>query len=387
MSGTQEQGSPMSDDRDSTPYRRTQTRSARRAPRRAVSGDRATSPRIRPLAAVAVVLVVLALAGIGIGWNLLYRPATNLPAGEPVAVSIPAGSSTVAIAGILAQAGVVDNALMFRLQSRLADADGKLRAGEYDLATGMPYDLAIAALTAGPPLETVSVPIPEGFTVKQIAARFAERAGIPYEELLALVTSGAPEFAAEHPYLADAFHNSLEGFLFPATYEVKEGATARDVVEMMLDHFDAQIAGVDLSFAGSRGLGLTEVVIIASVLEREAQRPEEFPLVSSVIYNRLAIPMRLQLCATVLYTMEEGKTSVTEADTRVESPYNTYLHDGLPVGPISNPGMAALTAAANPADTKYLYYVLTGADGSQTFTETYAEFLKAKAASPFVGGN
>jgi UPF0755 protein len=121
-----------------------------------------------------------------------------------------------------------------------------------------------------------------------------------------------------------------------------------------------------------------DVVIIASILEREAQLAEEFPLVSSVIYNRLALPMRLQLCATVMYTMPEGTTALTNADLEQETPYNTYLHDGLPVGPISNPGLAALQAAAQPAETKYLYYVLTGDDGSQTFTETYDEFLRAK---------
>ncbi|MDP3631386.1 MAG: endolytic transglycosylase MltG, partial [Actinomycetota bacterium] len=130
-----------------------------------------------------------------------------------------------------------------------------------------------------------------------------------------------------------------------------------------------------------------DVVTIASILERESKLPKEFPLVSSVIYNRLAKPMRLQLCATVLYKMPEGTTRVTDADTKRESPYNTYVHDGLPVGPISNPGLAALTAAAAPAETKYYYYVLTGKDGSQTFAATYDDFLKAKKVYKDVFGN
>jgi len=147
---------------------------------------------------------------------------------------------------------------------------------------------------------------------------------------------------------------------------------------MMLDHFDSQVMGLDLTYPESRGMDLRDVVVIASILEREAQIADEFPLVSSVIYNRLARPMKLQLCATVMYTMPDGTTSLTNKDLEQETPYNTYLHDGLPIGPISNPGLRALQAAAEPAETDYLYYVLTGADGSQTFTATYDEFLAAK---------
>jgi len=156
---------------------------------------------------------------------------------------------------------------------------------------------------------------------------------------------------------------------------------------MMLDAFDANIAKVDLTYARSKNLDVYDVAIIASILERETKLPKEFPLVSSVIYNRLQKPMRLQLCATVLYTLPEGTTKLTEKDLETRSPYNTYIRDGLPPGPISNPGLAALQAAANPAKTSYLYYVLTGKDGSQTFAETYEEFLKAKQVNKQVFGD
>lgn len=204
---------------------------------------------------------------------------------------------------------------------------------------------------------------------------------------MALMTQGAPQFVAEHPYLARAHNGSLEGFLFPATYTIEASATPTEVVEKMLDEFDRRIATIDLTYASSKNLDTFDVVTIASILEREAKLPEEFPLVSSVIYNRLAKPMRLQLCASVLYTLPEGTTSLTNDDLDEDSPYNTYIHDGLPVGPISNPGMAALSAAAGPAQTNYLYYVLTGEDGSQTFTATYDEFLRAKQSSAAVRNN
>lgn len=341
----------------------------------------------RVIGAILLVILVLVAAGASVAWYFLYQPDAEVTAGKPVVVVIKSGASTAAIAQTLSDAGVIENAMMFRLQSRLAEADGTLRAGEYELSTGMPYDLVLAKLAEGPTIVYFEVPIPEGFTARQIAARFAARAQVSEDELLALMTTGADEFVAEHPYLEGAYGGSLEGYLFPATYTVKEGTTAREIVKMLLTKFDDVVADIDLSYAKAHNLDLPDVVTIASILERESKLPKEFPLVSSVIYNRLAKPMRLQLCATVLYKMPEGTTKVTDADTKRESPYNTYVHDGLPVGPISNPGLAALTAAAAPAETKYYYYVLTGKDGSQTFAATYDDFLKAKKVYKDVFGN
>jgi UPF0755 protein len=349
---------------------------ARRGERRRSNGAR-RGPQLRAVAAlVALVVVVAAIAGSV--WQLLYRTESAIAAGQPVEITIAKGMTTSEIGQTLATAGVVPNALMFRLESRNSTQDGKLKAGTYAMTTGMTYEAALAELAKGPSVVYFDVPIPEGFTARQIAARVAARTGLPEPELLALVTRGAKEFAADHPSLAGAYGDSLEGYLFPATYRVKEGTTARAVVEMMLDKFDSEMAGIDLTYAKAHKLGLKDVVTIASILERESKLPKEFGLVSSVIYNRLAKPMRLQLCATVLYSMPAGTTVLKDADLKVDEPHNTYLHDGLPVGPISNPGAAALKAAANPPETKYQYYVLTGKDGSQTFTATYDEFLKAK---------
>jgi len=365
---------------------RTHARGRHSAPKpvRARSGRRGFG---RALVGILVIGALLAVAGVAVGRYLLYHPEVKVAPGQPVHVVVEKGATTTEIAEMLAAAGVIDNALMFRYQARREGMDGTLKPGGYDLATGMPYDVVLQKLAEGPPIVTIEVAIPEGFTARQVAERFAARAGVPADELTALVTSGAAEFAPEHPYLEGAFGGSLEGYLFPATYTVKPGVTAREVVEMMLDHFDAQVAALDLSLAQSRGLDLGDVVTVASILERESKLPAEFPLVSSVIYNRLARPMRLQLCATVLYTMPEGTTSLTNDDLDEDSPYNTYLNDGLPAGPISNPGLAALTAAAAPAETDFYYYVLTGKDGSQTFTATYDEFLQAKEVYHEVYGN
>lgn len=338
------------------------------------------------LGALALV-VVLGAASAGAGWYVLTRPDHDIDAGETVEMTIVSGSNTTEIAEQLASAGVVDNARMFRLKVRNAGAGTQLKAGTYTLATGMGYEAALAELAKGPDIVTYTVTIPEGFTTRQIAARFAKRAGIPEDELLELVTTGAPKLAADRPYLKDAYRGSLEGYLFPATYTVKEGASSEQVVEMMLDKFDAEMAGVDLTYAQSKNLTLTDVMILASIVEREARLDSERPIVSSVIYNRLKAKMRLQLCATVLYEMPAGTTRLTYDDLKLDSPYNTYIHNGIPPGPISNPGIKSIKAAAQPKKTDYLYYVLTGEDGSHTFTSSYAAFQKAVGRSRELTGN
>ena len=371
---------------DTTP--RPRNRSSRTTPRVAHGGTRRTRPHqtrsghSAPKLAIAALALVIVLGIVGYSITQLLDHQSvaraEVAPGVPVHVVIEPGSTTATIGRQLADLGVIKSALAFRFSVRDAGGDGKLRAGEYDLTTGMSDEGVIDLMLAGPAAEYVDVTIPEGFTAEQVAARLAARAGVDAEEVMRLCTTGSEEFVGEHPYLEGAHGGSLEGFLFPATYSIEASTSPREVVEMMLDHFDSQVMSLDLSYAESRGMDLRDVVVIASILEREAQIAEEFPLVSSVIYNRLARPMKLQLCATVMYTMPDGTTSLTNKDLEQETPYNTYLHDGLPVGPISNPGLRALQAAAEPADTDYLYYVLTGADGSQTFTATYDEFLAAK---------
>ena len=333
----------------------------------------------RIVGAMLGVLLLLALAAGIAGWWLFLRVENPLAAGLPVNIEVKKGSSATDIAEQLAKAGVVENALMFRLRARDSELSSKFKPGSYTLATRMPYELVFQKLASGPEIVYFEVTIPEGYTATRVAERVSAETGISREELMRLVTTGAPEFAAQHPYLVGAEGGSLEGFLFPKTYRIRKGSSAKRVVEMMLDQFDKEIATVDMSYARSKNLTVTDVTIIASILERETQLSREYPLVASVIYNRLHAKMRLELCSTVLYTMPEGTKVLKDSDTKALTPYNTYQQRGLPAGPICNPGLKALDAAAHPNPTKYLYYVLTGKDGSQTFTTNYADFLKAKA--------
>ncbi len=346
-------------------------------PRPVRGGRRKRAGAGRIIAAVTALVLVLVAVAAAVGWYQFLRSENTVEAGRPVTVVIPKGASTSGIATMLVKAGVVSNANMFRLDSRRAEADGTLKAGEYQLATGMPNDVVISKLQSGPTIKYFDVPIPEGFTARQIAARFAKRAGLSEDTMLDLVLKGAGQFSDEHPYLKDAHAGSMEGFLFPATYRVKESTTETAVVEMMLDKFDEEIAKVDLGYAESKNLTVTDVVSIASILERETNLDKEYPLVASVIYNRLKIRMKLQLDSTVFYGMEPQDGIIHRSDLDDGKPHNTYSHAGLPAGPISNPGAKALEAAAHPAKTDYLYYVLTGKDGSQTFTNNYPDFLDA----------
>ncbi len=357
------------------------SKSSRSSSRRVRSVDE-RSRRKTLIAVVVLVGILLAIAIPAYGaWQLLMKPQVVTEAGLPVQVEIPEGSGTREIAEILAAKGVIDNAAMFRLRARTGEIDGKLRSGVYDLATGMPYEAVVERLLAGPPVAYVTVTIPEGYRLEQIAARYEDVVGISASEFLELAKGQAQSFSAQHPYLADVETGSLEGYLFPKTYRIVEGSGASDVIELMLDQFDTEMRDVDLSQATAAGLTLHEVVTIASMVEREAKVAEERPLVSSVIYNRIAKGMRLEIDATIEYVLQANRPRLLNKDLEIDSPYNTYKYGGLPPGPIASPGLASLQAAALPAQTEYIYYVLTSEDGSHTFATNYQDFLNAKEKS------
>ncbi len=344
--------------------------------------------RRRNGASTVIAVLVLAVVVLGVVVGVVFaqralapKPKTAIEEGMPATVVIASGSTTKVIADQLVEAGVVSDAGTFVKQVKNSGVGAQLKAGTYELTTGMPDDVVIDALVTGPTVKYTRVTIPEGFTNAQIAARMQKQAGIDAQEFLGLANGGAAEFSAEHPYLAEAYKGSLQGFLFPKTYEIKEGASARDVIELMLDQFDEEMSTVDLAYAKSRGLDLNEVVVAASIIEREAKVAKERPLVASVIYNRLKIGMKLQMCSTVQYVLGTTRFRLTNRDIATPSPYNTYIHDGLPPGAIANPGRASLEAAAKPAQTRYLYYVLTGKDGSQTFASNPTEFAAAQRKS------
>ena len=352
-------------------------------------GRRPMTPRAKArMFRLLAFILTLTLVGLLFAavWVSLFRPALGSGTITPVQIEIKPGSGTPAIARKLQATGVIGSAQVFRFGTRLFGADSKLRPGVYDLTTGMSVAAVLDVLKAGPQVAYVTVTIPEGYVIDQIADRLEKQAGIPRDEFIRLAKTGAKEFEKGHPYATGAYGGSLEGYLFPKTYRIREGSSAREVIEMMLDQFDREITQVDVMRATNRGLGLSKVVTLASMIERESRLDNERPLIASVIYNRLKTDSLLKIDATIQYVLGGNRLRLTNADTRVESPYNTYLHKGLPPGPICNPGLKSLQAAAAPPDTQLLYYVLTGRDGSHTFTTNLEEFLAAKKKSKQVFG-
>jgi len=173
----------------------------------------------------------------------------------------------------------------------------------------------------------------------------------------------------------------LEGFLFPETYEIYVSATAHDIVDKMLSQFDKVFTEDCYKRAEELGMSVRDIITIASIIEREARIDEDRSLVASVIYNRLDINMSLQMCSTVQYILGDPKAVLSTADTQIDHPYNTYQNPGLPPGPICSPGEASIMAALYPADTDYIYFVVSEKlDGSHAFSSNYNQFLKDKEA-------
>jgi UPF0755 protein len=334
------------------------------------------------VAIVVVVLGAVAFGGFKLAQSLGLIGGTPAAAGEQVTVFVPEGSTTSEIAAILKEAKVISSESSFvgAVQSR--GVESKLQPGKYALFTGMNNNDAIDALIAGPVSvggEGNKLTIPEGLTLDATAARVEEACGIPAADFIAEAHS-ADKYLADYPFLEGVYNNSLEGFLYPKTYMIPGGSNAEYVVRVLLDQFAIEIADLDMSYATSKNLTLFDVMTLASMIEKETAAPEERPLVSSVLYNRLHEGMYLQICSTVVYAIgleNYDGHPLLERDLAIESPYNTYLSPSLPAGPICSPYIESIKAAAQPAETDYLYYVLTSEDGHHTFCVTYEEFEAA----------
>lgn len=288
-------------------------------------------------------------------------------------ITIPAGVSTREIAKMLVQEQIIRDPLLFRLATRVQRMDNKLQAGEYEFSTYMSVTQVLQKITQGRTISR-SFTIPEGFTVEQIAALLSEKELVDRERFLYLARAGFPayEFIRTNP--AEGY--AVEGFLFPDTYSISKGMKEEDILTMMLDRFAATVTDEMRTKALEQGLDLYRLVTLASLVEREARAEEERPVIAAVFLRRLEIEMPLQSCATIQYILGTPKQELSIQDTRIDSPYNTYLYAGLPPGPIANPGLASIRALINPAQTDALYFVAKP-DGRHVFSRNYEEHLQA----------
>ncbi|MDE2481350.1 MAG: endolytic transglycosylase MltG [bacterium] len=312
------------------------------------------------LVAALVVLVVLAVAGFA---YLTYGDRSH-PA-QPTHVIVPRGSTFADISSQLAQAGVIESALAFRALARLRHADADVHAGAYLFSAHRSADEVLRSLQSGGAQVATWVTIPEGFTAEQIARRLQDDG---------LGDAAAFERVVRTSTLAvdGARTASLEGFLFPSTYLVPLDASPAQIAREFTDQFYKELPPDASARAKALHVSVPQAVIVASLVESEAKADVDRPLIASVIYNRLRLHMPLQIDATIEYALPEHKTELSFADLKIDSPYNTYLHEGLPPTPISNPGEPSLEAAFHPATTKALYYVYCG-NGRHVFADTLAQ--------------
>ncbi|MEU8360568.1 endolytic transglycosylase MltG [Nonomuraea sp. NPDC048882] len=317
------------------------------------------------------------LAGVlavGLGAIVMLKPYLSPDdfegtGGGAVTVRIPPGSSAADIGSALADAGVVASVQSFVNVTEDRAMSDRLRPGHYRLRKGMAATAALDLLLAPASRIVRRVTVPEGMRVSEVLTRVAKLSGLPLEELRGVDKDlvGLPEYA-----------NGLEGFLFPATYEIEPGDTAVDVLAAMADRFAAAARHVGLEEQAAKvNLTPLQVVTVASMIQAEGGTDEDYPKISRVIYNRLQKGTPLEIDSTVLYAQNRRTLKVTESDTKVNSPYNTYRHKGLPPGPIANPGEKALMAALNPAEGDWHWFVTTDPGHRITkFTNKESEFVR-----------
>ena len=334
-----------------------------------------------PIIFAAVLAFIVLAAAVFFGSSLLKGCAgTTLAEGETVEVTIEEGSTALQIGTVLQENHVIASSGEFVSRVTELGVIAELHPGTYVFTGVQTMDEVISTLRVGPNGSATGemFTIPEGFTLEAIAQRVAEtHESISPEDFLACANN-AELYKEDFPFVADAYNNSLEGFLFPKTYAVNADATADSVVRMLLSQYQAEVAGLDYSYAESMGLSHYDALILASIIEKEASGDEENRAnVASVFYNRISADMPLQSDATTAYVVKQDPTA--DDITNDTSPYSTYNNQGLPAGPICAPGLACLQAALSPAQTGYYYFYFKEVDGTMTyfFSETYDQHNEA----------
>jgi uncharacterized YceG family protein len=305
--------------------------------------------------------------------NATFQPLQdeNEQAGA-VPVKIPEGADAGSIGTLLQSKGVIEDARFFELNATLTLRRGKLRTGNYVLRRNMTNGAAIDALMQGPKVRVVKtfrVTIPEGLSRRE-AAPAVRDSGIDGNYLKASSSDAALRRARKLG--APRGTRTPEGFLFPATYELKAGATADTLVDRQLDAFRDNFRSINLKAAKRKNLTAYDVLIIASMIERETPSDKERPLIASVIYNRLAIDEPLGIDAALRYDLENWSKPLKQSEIESDNPYNLRNRGGLPPTPIGNPGLASLKAAAKPARSDYMFYVAKP-NACHAFAETLTQ--------------
>ena len=341
--------------------------------RRQRMAERAQRRRRKPPRRGRLAGAVLAVLGVVVVLGLLlafFQPFAGDGEGEPFRLEVPAGLGVGEIGSLLADEGVIDSPLLFEARVTLAGKRSELFFGEHTFRRDMSYSAAIEELGQAPAKKVTTVVVPEGLSRGE-TAEVAAGEGVEGDYLAASIRS--PGFDPNR-YGAAGQARNLEGFLFPATYELPPSVEAPGLVREQLDAFETNIEGVDFSYARSKNLTIYDVLTIASMIDREVSVPRERKIVAAVIYNRLKRGEPLFIDATIRFATDNWEEPLTESELAVDSPYNTRLNAGLPPGPIGSPGLASIEAAARPAKTDvWLYVVKPGTCGEHDFSNNLAD--------------
>lgn len=316
---------------------------------------------MRKFIGAAVIIAMLLSGGILIG------DICGVGGGDRrVDLKITEGESTSAIISELKQSGMISSKLAFKLYAKKT-GNHIYKTGIHSLNSSMSYSEILKALEQVPKQDSDAVTIPEGYELRQIADLLEKEGLINRDVFMRETESGSfnYDFIGKIPKR----DNRLEGYLFPDTYSFTADMTEHDIIDKMLENFNKQI--VPAYEKVQPALSLDEIVTLASMIEREAAGNEDRGKVASVFVNRLNRGMKLESCATVQYVLKERKSVLSNGDTQIDSPYNTYKNSGLPIGPIASPGLKSVEAALYPEQTNYLYF-MASADGKSTvFSETF----------------
>lgn len=350
------------------------------------SGPKRHGKRSRLMGLLLFAVLLLALGGGG-AWYVYAQLQPVAAEGQAVSkqVAIASGSSVREIGQVLEANGLIRNGTLFAYYVQAKGVSNRLQAGNYHFRTGQTIDEIVQSMVNGDAVvDTVRFTIPEGWNVEQIADALAKKGLVDKAAFLREINEGEfPEF----PFVAAIPENKnrkyrLEGYLFPETYEVRKGATEREIIAKMLGQFAKEMKPEWVESLKQRDMSIDDAVNLASIVEREVVVDKERPIVAGVFFNRIRENWMLQSCATVQFVLGKQRDRITFEDLKVESPYNTYIHPGLPPGPIASPGRASLAAVVEPAEHDYFFFV-TKKDGSSEhfFSRTFEEHLAKDAKS------
>lgn len=332
-----------------------------------------------------IITNLLIIATLILGLMVWYQTALRAHSKntEPVNLMIASGTKTTTIIDDLKEEELIRSRLAVKIYLYL-HSDVKLQAGSYQFVPNISTRQILSILTRGETAnQEITLLFREGLTSREMQAELTKQGYLTDGSFLTLATTpikNLPSSLQEFSFLDSVSSSAtLEGYLFPDTYRLYRDFTAEDLVAKMLTNFERKLTPDLRQAIGRSGRNLEEIITMASVVEKEVQTEKDMKVVAGIFWNRIKIGQALQSCASLAYILGVHKVQYSYEDTQVKSPYNTYLHPGLPPGPISNPGLQAITAALNPTDSDYNYFLSKPESGESVFSRTLEEHNQAKA--------